>query len=200
MVLAPGARGRELSRRVVRPRDQRRGTRHQRRVALAQLLRRGTRLARAERGHRWSLPRRRRLRPHHHDARAEGARAEPPRVTHRPAQRQPVQPAGRVRQQRQPLPRALPLHRPPLVRGVLRLRLAARLLAGRDLRHSVRPHGRDARGRRQSLARHALRHDQPAPLVRRSPPHLEGVGQLRHPGHEDDRLVGAEPSRHHWPQ
>ena len=58
------------------------------------------------------------------------------RVAHRPALRQPVQPARRLRQQRQPLPRALPLHRPALVRRVLRLRLAARLLAGRDLRHS----------------------------------------------------------------
>ena len=49
LVLAAGACRGELPRRLVRARDQRRGARQQRRVALAQLLRRGTRLAGAQR-------------------------------------------------------------------------------------------------------------------------------------------------------
>ena len=94
----------------------------------------------------------------------------------RPALGQPVQRPRRVRQQRQPLSRALPLPRPALVRRVLRLQLRARLLADRDLGHSVRPDGRDAAGRRQPVARHGVRHDRAAALGGRPAIDVEGVG------------------------
>jgi len=58
------------------------------------------------------------------------------------------------------------LYRPALVRRVLRLRLPARLLARGNLGHPLRAHGRNAPGWWQSLARHALRHDQSAALRR----------------------------------
>ena len=148
-------------------------------LALAQLLRRGPRLARAERGHRRPLPRRRGLRPHDDEARAQGARPAAPRRAHRPALRQPVQRARRLRVEREPLPRALPVHRPAVVRRVLRLRRAARLLAGRDLGHPVRPDGRDAREGRQPLARDAVRHDEPPAVGRRPAAAVEGVGRVR---------------------
>ncbi len=83
--------------------------------------------------------------------------------------RQPVQRARRVRLERQPLPRALPLPRPALVRRVLRLQRERRgLLARRDVRHPLRIDGRDAPGRRQPVAGHGLRHDIAPALGRRS--------------------------------
>ena len=136
VLVAAGAPRLELHRRLVRARAEGRRRHQQRRVALAQLLRRGARLAREERRHRRPLHRRRRLRPDDDEARAEGARPRPARRADRPALGEPVQRARRVRQQRQPLPRALPVPEPALVRRVLRLQLRARLLADRDLRAS----------------------------------------------------------------
>ena len=138
-----------------------------------------------QRRHRRPVHRRRRVRPHHHEAGAEGARPRPAGAPDRPALGQPVQPPRRVRQQRQPLPRALSVPQPALVRRVLRLQLAAGLLAGRDVRHPVRPDGRDAGGRRQPVARHGLRHDRP-PAVGGRPARRSGrsgtPGGSRTPG------------------
>ena len=83
--------GSRLHRGLVRPGTQgRRGHQH-RRLALAQLLRRGARLAREERRDRRPLHRRRGVRPDDDEAGAEGARPEPPGRAHRPALGQPVQ-------------------------------------------------------------------------------------------------------------
>ncbi len=89
-----------------------------------------------------------------------------------------------------------PVSRPSLVRRVLRLRgLAGRLLAGRGLGHPLRPDGGDAAGRRQSLAGHDLRHDQPHALVGAEPvPAVEGLGRFRpRPGRDERLVVGRMP-------
>ena len=179
-LVAAGAPRLQLHRRVVRARAQGRRHRQQRRVALAQLLRRRARLARPQRRHRRPLHRRRGVRPDDDEAGAEGAGPGQARRADRPALGQPVQRARRVRQQREPLPRALPVPQPPLVRRVLRLQLGARLLADGDLGHPVRPDGRDAAGRRQPVARHGVRHDRPAAVGRRPATDVEGVGRVRH--------------------
>ena len=71
---------------------------------------------------------------------------------------------------------------------------SARLLPHGDQRHPVRAHGRDAAGRRQSVARDGLRHDQPHAVVgeRRPAPALEAVGRFRHEGIAHVRLLVAE--------
>ena len=88
-----------------------------------------------------------------------------------------------------------PYPEPPLVRRVLRLQLRARLLAGRDLRHPVRPDGRDAAGQRQPVARDGVRHDRPPAVGRRPAPAVEGVGRVRHRRQPDDRLLGGRVAR-----
>ena len=102
-----------------------------------------------------------------------------PGVADRSALREPVQPAGRFRQQRQPVSGTLPVHRSSVVRRVLRLQLAPGVLAHRDERDSVRPDGGDAAGRRESLARDGVRDDQPAAVGRRSEADLEALGLVR---------------------
>ena len=162
-----------------------------RHLAVAQLLHRRPRLAGAQRRHRRPVPRRRGLRPHHHEAGPQGPGPPPAGRPRRSALREPVQPARRLRLERQPLPRAPALRRPPLVRRVLRLRRAARLLARRDLRRAVRSPGGDAREGRQPLARDAVRGDEPAAVGRRSAAALEGLGRVRPRGSAHEGLVGA---------
>ncbi|MCK7518241.1 MAG: DUF6067 family protein [Ignavibacteriales bacterium] len=147
LFLAPGAPRRRLHRGLVRARAQGRGGHQQRHVALAQLTTsRGSTGSPATSGidglylddvafDRTTMKRVRKVLDRNRAGRA-----------HRPPQRQPVQRARRVRLERQPLPRALPLPQPALVRRVLRLqRQRRRLLARRDLGHPLRPDGRDAR-------------------------------------------------------
>ena len=80
LLLAAGAPRLRLHRRLVRARTEGRRRDQHRRLALAQLLRRGAGLAREERRHRRPLHRRRGVRPDDDEARAEGARPRPARA------------------------------------------------------------------------------------------------------------------------
>ncbi len=100
-----------------------------------------------------------------------------------------------------------PYPQPALVRRILRLQTRPPdYLARRDLRDSLRADGRDAPGRRESLARHDLRHDQPPALVGQDPARLWkvwddfGIGDAEMIGYwVDECPSGRDRPRTSWP-